>query len=64
MNDKFIEAAISNNVDRVKLLLADPRVDPAARNNDAIREASINGHLEVVRLLLNDPRVDPSVDNN
>ena len=35
----------------VKLLLADPRVDPAADNNVTIRDASLHGHTEIVKLL-------------
>ena len=46
------------NVEAVRLLLNDPRVDPSADDNYAIRCASENGHVEVVKLLLNDPRVD------
>jgi hypothetical protein len=42
----------------VKLLLADPRVDPAADDNFAIRWSSGLGHAEVVKLLLADPRVN------
>ena len=42
------------------LLLADPRVDPAAKNNAASRRAAAGGHDEVVALLLADPRVDPA----
>jgi hypothetical protein len=45
-------------------LLADPRVDPAAENNDAFRNASRKGHASVVMLLLTDPRVDPAAENN
>lgn len=62
-------AAGHGHFEIVRLLLADPRVDPAANDNKAIKFA-INGHLaqnacfEVVRLLLADPRVDPSVQNN
>ncbi len=37
MDDKFIKAVISNNVDKVKLLLINPEVNPAAANNYAIR---------------------------
>jgi hypothetical protein len=46
------------------LLLADPRVDPAAGNNFAIRYASRFGSDGAVKLLLADPRVDPTADNN
>ena len=44
--------------------MADPRVDPAANENEAIRWASRYGHTETVRLLLADPRVDPTTCNN
>ncbi len=64
MNQEFIEAAKTGNTDKVKLLLTNPEVNPAADNNNPIRWASHNGHTEVVRLLLNDPRVDPAADNN
>jgi Ankyrin repeats (3 copies) len=53
-------AAIEGNTDIVRLLLADPRVDPSADMNYAIRWASELGRTEVVRMLLDDPRVDPS----
>jgi hypothetical protein len=48
----------------VALLLADPRVNPAADDNYAIRYASMNGHSDVVELLLADPRVDPAARND
>ena len=64
MNNEFIEAVETENIDNVKLLLTNHKVDPAVRNNGAIRWASADGHTEVVRLLLNDKRVDPSVNDN
>jgi len=48
----------------VRLLLADPRVNPITNDNLAIRWASQFGHIEIVRLLLTDPRVDPSAHDN
>lgn len=48
----------------VKLLLEDPRVNPAAKNNDAIRDACYYGHTDIVKLLLEDKRVDSSALNN
>ena len=57
-------ASYYGQVDVVKLLLHDSRVDPSADNNYAIRTASFNGHAEVVQLLLQDPRVDPSDREN
>ena len=37
MSGKFIEAAETGDTNKVKLLLTDPRVDPAAVNNHAIQ---------------------------
>ena len=48
----------------LKLLLANPRVDPAVLNNYAIRWASNNGCTNTVDLLINAPRVDPTADDN
>jgi hypothetical protein len=48
----------------VRLLLSDPRVDPAANENWAIKWAARYGHTEVVRLLLSDERVDPIAQEN
>ncbi len=64
MNKEFIEAAEMGDVDKVRVLLTNPKVNPAAHNNSAIRVASYNGRTEVVKLLLADPRVDPAVNNN
>jgi ankyrin repeat protein len=48
----------------VELLLADPRVDPSAKENEAIRVTCCNGNEGVAELLLADPRVDPSDKEN
>ena len=52
------------HIDIVRILLADPRVDPSDYDNFAIRKASQYGRFEVVKLLLADPRVDPTVYDN
>lgn len=41
-------------------IVADPRADPSAMNNEALRDAAANGHAEVVARLLADARVDPT----
>ena len=48
----------------MKLLLNDPRVDPAVSNNVVIQYASSIGDVEVVKLLLEDPRVNPTANDN
>ena len=50
-------AASNGHLEVVKLLLADPRVDPSAKNNYAVCYASLNDHSEIVKLLKSDPRV-------
>ncbi len=52
------------NVDIVKLLLQDKRVDPSVDDNYAIIKASKYGRIDIVNLLLQDKRVDPSAQEN
>jgi hypothetical protein len=40
--------------------LADKRVDPSARDNEALRRATANGHRAVAALLKKDKRVKSS----
>ena len=54
----IIEA--TKDVEIVKLLMSDPRVNPADQNNQAIVKAAKGGHTETVKLLLSDPRVNPA----
>ncbi|KAJ3268041.1 hypothetical protein HDV01_003513 [Terramyces sp. JEL0728] len=56
------QACINGNVDIIKLLLDDSRVDPSDHDNEAIKYASYFGHLKVVEMLLSDPRVDCNAD--
>jgi hypothetical protein len=46
------------------LLLKDPRVNPAARNNMAVITASLKNNTGILGLLLADPSVNPSAMNN
>jgi len=63
-NQEFIDAVNDNNVDRVKILLRDSRVDPSVNNNWAIKWAADRGLTGIVKALLNDGRVDPAAGNN
>ena len=58
--EKFQAACVKGDVDVVRLLLVDRRVNPAANWNHAIYVACENGRVEVVRLLLTDRRVNPT----
>ena len=58
-NESIKESCKYGNLESVKRLLKDPRVDPSATNNYAIIWASVANHYEIVKLLLKDPRVDP-----
>ena len=64
IQEKFYKAIKNNDINNVKSLLNDKRIDPSYDNNFAIQLASQNGHIDIVKLLLKDKRVDPSHDNN
>ena len=48
----------------MKLLLADPRVDPSDQNNQVFILTAQQGSAEDVKLLLSDSRIDPSDQDN
>jgi DNA-binding protein YbaB len=54
------------DVNVVKQVLADKRVDPSGGNgeNALIRAAAKSGSKDLIELLLSDARVDPSVNNS
>ena len=60
----FIKASKNGHTKIVRLLLANPNINPAADDNHAIRLASLNGHTEIVRLLLGNPNVNPAAYDN
>lgn len=62
--DLIIGASAKGCSQTMRVLLADPRIDPSADANCAIRFAVENGRTETLKLLLADPRVDPSDKNN
>jgi ankyrin repeat protein len=57
-------ASFCGNVQIVKLLLKNSRLNPSCRNNRPIRRACERGHLIVVKLLLSDSRVNPADNHN
>ena len=50
-------AAAGGCLDKVRVLMADTRVDPSAHNNAALRAAYAKAHADVANLLLTDERV-------
>ena len=58
------ETARYGCVDVMRMLLKEPRIDPAHDGLTALREAIQNGNLRMVRLLLKDGRVDPADQNS
>ena len=67
MNKAFLWAVENEYIRLIKILLEDPKVDPASNYNWPIQLASLNGSLEVVKLLLSLPEevgIDPSADDN
>jgi len=63
-NSFFVEACCYGQLEAVRHLMKDPRINVAVDNNWPIIVASENGHLAVVQELLKDPRVDPSTHEN
>jgi hypothetical protein len=74
-NEPIQRACERGDTEIVKLLLADPKVDPACNTSDGkryssdetnfcIRRAAKAGHIEVVKLLLKDKRVNPASRSN
>lgn len=57
-------ASETGNLEVVKKLLNNARIDPSCNGNLSIRVASENGHWKIVKLLLQDGRVDPGSKNN
>ncbi|MEK9201544.1 MAG: hypothetical protein AAB944_01080 [Patescibacteria group bacterium] len=57
-NRAIIWASYFGDIEIVRLLLTDSRVDPAANNSAAIKNARYWGYTEIVSLLLADSRVD------
>jgi ankyrin repeat protein len=61
---QFHQAIENNDIKNVKLLLNQPKVNPAYNNNSAIIYASMEGYYDIVELLINDHRVNPAADDN
>jgi hypothetical protein len=62
--DTTAKTTVDRLMKELRSFVNNPKINPAANDNEAIQEASSNGHTEVVRLLLADPRVDPAAHNS
>ena len=51
-NQAIISATYICDIEVIKILLADPRVNPGDQNNQAIINAAKRGKVEIVKLLL------------
>ncbi|CAH6420890.1 Ankyrin repeat protein [uncultured virus] len=60
----LINTIARQNVNIVRRLLQDYRVNPNIREGDPLKLACMYGHTEMIKLLLSDPRVDPTLNNN
>lgn len=63
INELFTCASYDGNLEIIKVLIIDSRLDPSHDDNCAIGVASQNGHLETAKLLLSDPRVNTDTGN-
>jgi hypothetical protein len=53
-----------NNLEIIKFLLPNPKINPSSFENESIISASQYGDANTVKLLLKDPRIDPSIHGN
>lgn len=56
-NDEFITACEKGHLNIVKVMLKDPRADPAMCENSPVKVACTNGHVHIVKLLVQYKRV-------
>lgn len=64
LNPALVNAAGLGFNDIVRILLADPRVNPAHLRNYPLRKAASANQTATVALLLQNPQVDPTAENN
>ena len=62
--NNFNEAVENNDIEKVKSLLNDQRVDPTDSDNYALYISSTSGFVEIVDLLLKDKKINPSSYEN
>ena len=63
-DNDFLNNAVSNGfTDTVKILLADPRVDPSIWEKHAIKSAFEYNSIEIISLLLKDERVFSAINS-
>eukprot|EP00029_Vermamoeba_vermiformis_P010370 TRINITY_DN5418_c0_g1_i1.p1 TRINITY_DN5418_c0_g1~~TRINITY_DN5418_c0_g1_i1.p1 ORF type:complete len:485 (-),score=79.51 TRINITY_DN5418_c0_g1_i1:7-1461(-) len=56
-SDILVKAINKNQLEVVKVLLADPKIDPSFNRNEALRTAVMTGNITAAKILLEDPRV-------
>jgi hypothetical protein len=61
---EFEDAINNNNIEKVKSLLKDKKINPSCKNNLALQLVSQTGNLDILKLILNDKRTNPSDKNN
>ncbi len=64
IQEQFYHYITENNLEKVKLLLQDEKLDPCYKNNFAIRYSTQNRNLDMIKLLIKDKRIDPSANKN
>jgi ankyrin repeat protein len=62
--EELKNAIQANDIQKIKLLLNDSKIDPSFDENDYICFAAENGYSEIIELLLKDKRVNPSTLDN
>lgn len=61
--DVLLNACIHGHTEVVRILLADPTIDPGAQESLSLQYACEYGHIEVVKLLLQSGKVEKEANN-
>jgi hypothetical protein len=62
--EEFIVAIINNNIDKIKILLKNIKVNPSEENNKIIKYSYKNKNINIVDLLWNEKRVKNTLKND
>lgn len=60
----FLNACIYGHTEVVRLLLADPTINPGHQDSLSLQYACERGHIEIVKLLLQSGKVNKAANND
>jgi ankyrin repeat protein len=64
MERELVQAINNNHIEKVQLLLQDPRINLADNCNEALMSVILKDRLEIMKLLLQHPQFNPFAEDN